>query len=74
MRSVQNTTENVFKIIRLFNRGKPVVIKDIQTELNLKSWTSARRYFDAACLFMPIYESGIKSTGGPPAIEYKILE
>lgn len=74
MRSVQNTTENVFKLIQLFNRGNAVVIKDIQEELNLKSWTSARRYFDAACLYMPIYESGMKRTGGTPAAEYKILK
>lgn len=74
MRSVQNTTENVFKLIKLFNRGKPVVIRDIQAELELRSWTSARRYFDAACLFMPIYESGLKRTGGTPATEYRLLK
>jgi len=74
MRSVQNTTENVFKLIQLFKTGKPIVIKDIQTELNLKSWTSARRYFDAACLYMPIYESGMKRTGGTPATEYRLLK
>ena len=74
MRSVQNTTENVFKLIKLFNRSKVVVIKDIQAELNLRSWSSAKRYFDAACLYMPIYKSGMKSTGGTPATEYKLLK
>ena len=74
MRSVQNTTENVFKLIALFKTGKPIVVKDIQAELKLKSWASARRYLDAACLYMPIYESGIKETGGAPATEYKILK
>jgi len=74
MRSIQNTTENVFKLINLFNRGRAVVIKDIQEELGLKNWSSACRYLNAACLYMPIYESGIKRTSGAPAVEYKLLK
>ena len=74
MRSIQNTTENVFKLIGLFNKGRPVVIKDIQIELELKSWTSARRYFDAACLYMPIYESGFRKSNTNTATEYKLLK
>ena len=73
MRSVQNTTENVFKLIGLFNTGRSVVIKDIQTELELKSWSSAKRYLDAACLYLPIYESGFRKSNTNTATVYKLI-
>ena len=73
MRSVQNTTENVFKVITLLQNREFVTIRDICENCNM-CYESAKKYLDAASLYMPITEDGLKKTTGPPAVKYKLIK
>ena len=74
MHSRKDTLVKALKLIRMFEDGKHVTVKDIKVELEL-STTNAYRWLRDASLVLEIYEDGSIVTGkrGCPTKVFRML-